>query len=430
MNIDKKFLSKNDKLSIEKNLSVVIKSDYGPPKKYKIYKNNDEYSVPLSWGMKNLPHVPTPSYQPFLINIKTPSIKLRPLQEKCITECEKELSKDIGGGIINLKTGGGKTVCSLYLIGKYKLKTLIIVNTVELMRQWESSIRKFIPDVKIGKIQGDLFQTDCDITIGMVQTISMRKEYTPDRFSTFSMVIIDEVHHMSSQVFSEALFKTRVKYVFGLSATIERKDGLECVFKWHIGDILFSDSNLSKKQKTKFLKIDYTGPSSKEIFTYDGKPKISTMITNIAEDLQRTKTICNFLKNLDDNRKVLVLSDRISQLKMINKILGNKTSGLFIGKTPKEEKESTRGKMVMLATYQIASEGFDHPELNTLVFATPRSSVTQAVGRIYRKIHEDKPMIIDVVDWFSVFPYQYKKRKIIYSKEIDCKKEEPECLFE
>jgi superfamily II DNA or RNA helicase len=93
-----------------------------------------------------------------------------------------------------------------------------------------------------------------------------------------------------------------------------------------------------------------------------------------------------------------------------------------------EEKKISKSKRVLLATYHIASVGFDHPKLNGIVFSTPRSEITQAVGRIYRKIHEITPIIIDVVDTFSIFPYQYKKRKKLYDTLIETAKTR-ECLF-
>lgn len=158
------------------------------------------------------------------------------------------------------------------------------------------------------------------------------------------------------------------------------------------------------------------------------------MITNIAEDEERNRLIIDTLKTLQEERKVLVLSDRISQLKWLNLHLGEDISGLFIGKTSKEDKITSKQKKILLATYNIASEGFDHPELNTLLFATPRSNVVQAIGRIYRKKHEVEPMIIDIVDNFSIFPYQFRKRKEIYSKHIGysdiLSQQEHVCLFE
>ena len=185
----------------------------------------------------------------------------------------------------------------------------------------------------------------------------------------------------------------------------------------------------------RMFKVVYYRPTEyREELMYNGMPKISSMITNIACDQVRTKIICNVLLELPDARNVLVLSDRISQLQDMYRILGPSVSGMFVGKLKKEQKDDSKKKRILLATYAIANEGFDHPKLNTLMFATPRSSVTQSIGRIYRKVHTNVvPLIIDVVDQFSVFPYQRKKRLTIYDTHINTF-ERPsavtECLFD
>lgn len=414
---------------IKKELTCVLKSDYAPTKTVLFYKKDGR--LPLVWASNNIKSYKIPVFREVKIEQISNNIKLKNIQEECMEKVDLQFKKNFGGGIINLSTGSGKTVLSLYIIAKYRLKTLIIVNTVELMEQWRESIKKFLGNVPIGIIRGDKFDRNTPITIGMLQTISMRKEYKRQDFEDFSLCFIDECHHLSSEIFSEALFKCRAKYTFGLSATVERKDGLEYVFKYHLGDVIFSDSSNQVKQKSIVTKVDFKGKNSVSKYLYNGKPKISTMITNIAEDEDRNKLIIDTLRELSDDRKVLVLSDRISQLKWLNLHLGEDLSGLFIGKTSKEDKITSKTKKILLATYNIASEGFDHPELNTLLFATPRSNIVQAIGRIYRKKHEIEPMIIDIVDNFSIFPYQFKKRKEIYSKHIGHEEQEENiCLFE
>lgn len=428
------YYTQNEKELIKRKLTSVVKSEYGPDRKYQFYK--DDWSVPLIWGMENLQNFKPDNFKTTKINDIHCNIKLKPLQMDCMKQIDLQFKREIGGGIINLSTGSGKTVISLYTIAKYKLKTLIIVNTVELMNQWKTSIAKFLPGVSVGTIRGNTFDKDCDVTIGMLQTISMRVEYNKEMFKDFTLLFIDECHHLSSEVFSEALFKCRSRYSFGLSATITRKDGLEFVFHYHLGVVIFSDaSNGSSKQKSKVKKIDYKGKSSISKCLFNGKPKISTMITNISEDMDRNKVIADELLSLDEDRRVLVLSDRVHQLEILNKLLGPEKSGIFTGKTTKLDKEVAKTKNILLATYNIASEGFDHPVLNTLLFATPRTNVIQSIGRIYRKIHKIEPIIIDIVDDFSIFPYQYKKRNKIYTEHLNLhvqyeKEDTSICLFE
>lgn len=428
MDIHKRNLSSHQKERIHKELTVFVESKYTLPKRYSVYTIKDNtFTLPLHWVEENLPELVDVNFNVNRINIKDSGITLRPLQEKCAEKCIKEFDKPYGGGIINLNTGHGKTVVSLYLISKFKYKTLIVVNTIELMNQWKAAIKQFLPDARIGIIQGGNFESkNKDITIAMIQTIC--KNYDKSLFKDFTTVFVDEVHHLSSEVFCRALVKIRTKYTFGLSATIERKDGLEKIFMWHLGPVLFSDA-VGTKQKSIITRINYRGSSTKEMFMYNGEISVSKMITNLAEDTERTNKICEILKGLDTNRRVLVLSDRIKQLKQIHKVIGSDISGLFIGNLSSEERTESKSKRILLATYALASEGFNHPELNTLLFATPRSSITQAIGRIYRKHHDITPMIIDIVDTVGVFISQYRKRKAIYDKEIQGEKEPAVSLF-
>jgi superfamily II DNA or RNA helicase len=69
-----------------------------------------------------------------------------------------------------------------------------------------------------------------DIVIGMLQSISL-KDYPDWIFDDFGLTIVDECHHISSEVFSNSLFKLVTKYMLGLSATMNRKDGTTHVFK-------------------------------------------------------------------------------------------------------------------------------------------------------------------------------------------------------
>ena len=69
----------------------------------------------------------------------------------------------------------------------------------------------------------------------MLQSLSM-KEYPEDQFSSFGLTLVDEVHHISAEVFVRALQNIVTMYTLGLSATMNRKDGLSKVFKLFLGD--------------------------------------------------------------------------------------------------------------------------------------------------------------------------------------------------
>ena len=81
----------------------------------------------------------------------------------------------------------------------------------------------------------------------------------------------------------------------------------------------------------------------------------------------------------------------------------------------KDDLKETESKTVVIATYAMAAEALDIKTLTTLILATPRTDVTQAVGRILRVKH-DRPLVVDIVDSHDMFKNQWNKRKNFYKK--------------
>jgi superfamily II DNA or RNA helicase len=89
--------------------------------------------------------------------------------------------------------------------------------------------------------------------------------------------------------------------------------------------------------------------------------------------------------------------------------------GYYLGGMKDEDLKQTESRKIIIATYAMAAEALDIKTLTTLVLATPRTDVTQAVGRILRVKHE-RPMVIDIVDSHDVFKRQWYKRRKFYAK--------------
>ena len=106
-----------------------------------------------------------------------------------------------GGGLLELPCGFGKTALGLHIISRLKKKTLVIIHKEFLMNQWIERLHQFLPGARIGKIQGQVIDIDNkDIVFAMLQSLSM-KDYPSTLFDSFGFTIIDEVHHISSEVF-------------------------------------------------------------------------------------------------------------------------------------------------------------------------------------------------------------------------------------
>jgi len=103
------------------------------------------------------------------------------------------------------------TVMSLHILSQLRRKTLIVVNKEFLLNQWIERIGEFLPTARVGRIQGKVVDVaGKDIVIGMLQSLSM-KDYPPATFDSFGFTIMDEVHHISSEVFSQRKCDVRGK---------------------------------------------------------------------------------------------------------------------------------------------------------------------------------------------------------------------------
>jgi superfamily II DNA or RNA helicase len=224
-------------------------------------------------------------------------------------------------------------------------------------------------------------------------------------------------------VFSKALKKVNFKYALGLSATLTRKDGLTKVLKWYIGDVVYKAEKRQDELSVEFLEYYDPNPTySLEVKGYNNKLNVSRMINNVCDYRPRGDFIVNRLVEVlkrEPERKVIILSDRRNHLDMLQKMITNAgyESAFYVGGMKQDELKQSEEKQVILATYHIAAEGFDCPGLDTLILASPKSDVIQCVGRIQRTpqhMRKHVPLVLDIVDNFSLFARQGKKRCAYY----------------
>ena len=149
------------------------------------------------------------------------------------------------------------------------------------------------------------------------------------------------------------------------------------------------------------------------------------MINKICEFPPRNHRIVQVLKKVledEPNRKVLVLSERRTHLQDLESLLRLEkftSIGYYVGGMSKQQLDEGSSHDIILATFQLASEAMDIPKLNTLVLGSPVSSIEQPIGRIQRKKKEEReyiPLVIDLLDEFSIFERQGAKRIAFYKK--------------
>jgi superfamily II DNA or RNA helicase len=331
-----------------------------------------------------------------------------------------------GGGLLELYCGFGKTICALNICSRLKQKTLIIVHKEFLLNQWVERIEQFLPSVKVGRIQGQTIDIEGkDIVIGMLQSLSM-KDYASTVFDSFGLTIVDEVHHISSQVFSCVLFKIVTKYMLGLSATMNRKDGTTNVIKMFLGDVVYK-SVREDEFNVAVRAVYYTteDPLFNEIvYNYRGEVQYSSMITKLCAYIPRSEFILFILKQLlaetwNTNQQIMILAHNKSLLTYLyDSIVERKlaTVGYYVGGMKEAALKESESKQVIIATYSMAAEALDIKTLTSLIMATPKTDIEQSVGRILREKSGHK-MIIDIIDSHTPFRNQWAKRRSFYNKQ-------------
>ena len=347
--------------------------------------------------------------QTFNEYLKTIKLDWRPGQLQWVTRMV------MSDGIINLTTGSGKTLCMLIVIGYFKaihnLSTTVFVDRIALKEQWEKA---FLP----GRIEPPKIQ--------MIQTMVRQGIYSND-----PIVVFDECHMMVSLKRHEWLIHQCqfIKRIYGLSATVENHISfLNC----HFGSIIVQNE-MDKKPKTKVFVHKYNPKSplvEKTIqrYSFVKKERIkqldySHLLQQLVMDTDRTEYIgylIHYYLQTYSHLHLLVISERLVQLQSLSERFKPvfKTC-LVTSKSWKKESLEINNARLVLGISSIVNQAFNVPHLNGLLFACPKKQVIQTIGRIFRKTHEQQPIIIDLIDPHYCFKNQFKSRLQTYKSQID-----------
>jgi superfamily II DNA or RNA helicase len=418
---------------IKRELTVTPKLMSSAPfmtnKEYPIFMESDnKIYIPKCYGLSKFGK---PEVDNLSKGLDCPNLvfngELRDIQKKPIEAYIKSVENpEKLGGIISVPCGFGKTIMSIYVACYFKKKTLFISHKNFLNEQFITSIKDFIPKVRIGKIRSDKIDIeDKDIVIATLQSLAMR-DYDPKIFKDFGLVIIDECHHIASEIFSRAFRKMNIRITLGLSATLNRKDGLRKVFEWYLGNSVFN-FKVDKNSCDMIVQVHKYFASATEYSAiktfYNGQPNLVASINNICNYKPRTLLIIDILKSIlktDKDRKILILSERKNQLKTIEELIVEDnigSYGYYIGGMKMSDLDISATKQIILATYQMSSEGLNIPTLNTLILASPIGDIQQSVGRILREKKEVRkyiPLCIDIFDELSIIKSKGYRRLKYY----------------
>ena len=413
--LSKSFISKLKSFASFENPQIKLllslrKPLYNTPKYLKGYEESSEF-LTLPRGLKeklfeylnyNLVKYKIIDNRVFeKIETKRILFTLRAEQEDAIKEILKYDSS-----ICVAPPGFGKTLIGAKIFEQRAVKTLIIVNKNMLLDQWISRFVDYFGYKKsdigfLGKSQNRL---NGNIDIATMQSLNN----IPELVENYTQVIVDECHHIPALTFEQIVKNFKGKYILGLSATPNRKDELDPILYQQLGDISYE----YKKPKThtnRLLVIKTEFISSADNYA----AIINELVSNEDRNRQIVKTI---KENI--NRKILLLSDRIEHLNLLENILKEEkidfvsVHGSQNKKEQVENMQKVKTSSLILATSSFFGEGIDFPHLNTIIFATPISfygRLIQYLGRIGRGNQEC--LAIDFLDSKNaMLNSTYKKR--------------------
>lgn len=373
--------------------------------------------------------------------------ELRPEQDKAL----KELIK-YDNEILHAATAFGKTVVSSAIIAQKKINTLIILESSALIEQWKEALEKFLnineglPTYEtktgrvrkrkslIGTLQGAHDSMTGIIDIAMAGSLCKKGKYHK-MMNEYGLVLIDECHHSASETIANVLKEVKAKYVYGVTATPKRGDGLEKINYMLIGPIRYSYTAKEKAKEQGIQHLVYPR------FTRTVPPRgviTDKMHPNEAYEIihnndVRDEQIIEDVKNcVAAGRTPVVLSRYKDHSEKFYERLKSYADHVFLmtGNNSKKEHRKILEQMhqvdkneslILIATGSLVGEGFDFPRLDTLFMATPvsfRGVVEQYAGRLNRDYAGKENVIIyDYVDnHIPMFNNMYMKRLKAYKQ--------------
>jgi superfamily II DNA or RNA helicase len=377
---------------------------------------------------------------------------LRPYQAQALQQAAA-----VGRGIVQIATGGGKTLLAAHLIRQLDCRTIFFVHTLDLLYQAARVFEREL-GVEIGLL-GDGQAVLRPITVATVQTASrlydaasvrasdkaqklrarrnrtkvqkageeeepaQREERPLDvddatrreislAIAHAQVVIFDECHHVPADTFYKIAMKTRAaRWRFGLSATPWRDDCNDLLLEAALGPRICS-VNCSTLIEAGFLigpRIRMVSAPGPRMARRGAKyPDVYTRA--IVENRERNRVIAVQARQwVAAGHSVLILVAHVTHGNLLLEELPEAVFcwGGLDGATRQSHLKALEQKLapIMIAT-TLADEGLDVPSLGGVILAGGGKSPTRAFQRIGRALRPapGKTEAL-ILDFFDDVPY-------------------------
>jgi superfamily II DNA or RNA helicase len=323
------------------------------------------------------------------------------------------LAHEIGAFIA--PPGVGKTVVGTYLVAERGCSTLVLVHRQPLLDQWLAQLSLFLGiDAKgIGQIGAGKRSANGRLDVAMIQSV-VRSGRVAELVASYGQVIVDECHHVPAVSFERVLAEVKARYVVGLTATPQRRDGLHPIIEMQIGPARFTSDPKSQAARRPFEHRLIVRETHFKLPPSRRTPSIQELYAALAADAKRNELVLNdAIACLEERRSPILLTERRDHLEYFAEKLRRFTRHLVIlhGGMGLRARKAVKDQLaaipaaeerLVLATGRYIGEGFDDPRLDTLLLALPiswKGTLVQYTGRLHR-LHPGKTevRIFDYVD--------------------------------
>ena len=367
--------------------------------------------------------------------------QLRPEQE---TAVQRMLAYN--NGVLAATTAFGKTVAAIVMIARRKVNTLVLVHSRALLEQWKNELEKFLiinesePEVQksgrgrrktynnIGLLDGTRNTLHGIIDIAVFNSAISYDGVKPF-VREYGMVIADECHHAAAIGYEQVLKFINARYVYGLSATPTRQDGMTPIVFMQCGPIRFKSDAKAQIARQSFNRVLI--PRFTPFRALEEKTAIQ-YLSDLAVDKARNQLIVeDVVSSISEGRCPIVLTKRKDHIDILAEMLKPYCRNVIrlIGTAAAKEKRQMMARLqeipeseplVIVATGKYVGEGFNYPRLDTLFIALPvaySNIVQQYTGRLHREFEGKKEVrVYDYIDiHVPVLANMYGKRLKSYA---------------
>ena len=402
-------LSESDKTQIMEDLTISPKASFlsYAPKADSIYAysvDEGKVFVPFSYGTQKFKTFPSGNYSRRDLEFNG---TLRDYQLNVVAEAIADLNKR-RCTFLSMATGKGKTLTSIYISSRLKVKVCVLLFRVNLFEQWEESIKKVMPNAKI-----QVLDTTCkiqeDIDFYLINPINVIKRNKQD-FKDIGFLIADEAHALCSEKLSKSFLHFSPKWCIGLSATPERSDDLHKILDLHFGSNRIS---IPLNVKHDYYRFN-TGLKPDVKYNMRGDTDWNSVLDFQATHQQRNEWIVKLCKMFPE-RNILILCKRKFQTQCLHQMLFEEKESVDF--TTGTKKKFDKDARILVTTFSKSGVGFDHPKLDMMIIASDVEEMfEQYFGRCVRR-EDSSPIFIDLVDDHKTLERHFGTRKS-YSKSV------------